>query len=123
VRRCGPRTLLRDALLRFRHADGFTHVRALALQICKGTKAFGATYGPLTAIMALMICANLTAIALFYRLAAAAQLEATRAGGLPPVRIDPGTWRFEIALPLLSPRRGPGPRSPGLVQGECAGYP
>lgn len=40
--------------------------------------------------MALMVWANLTAIALFYGLAAAAQLEAARAGGLPPVRPDPG---------------------------------
>ena len=56
----------------------------------EGSTTFGATYGPLTAIMALMVWANLTAIALFYGLAAAAQLEATRAGRLPPIRTDPG---------------------------------
>ena len=61
----------------------------LALYV-EGSTTFGATYGPLTAVMALMVWANLTAMALFYGLAAAAQLEAARAGGLPPVRPDPG---------------------------------
>jgi YihY family inner membrane protein len=56
----------------------------------EGSTTFGATYGPLTAVMALMVWANLTAMALFYGLAAAAQLEAARVGGLPPVRPDPG---------------------------------
>jgi YihY family inner membrane protein len=41
---------------------------------------FGATYGPLTAIMALLLWANLTGIALFLGLSFAAQLEATRVG-------------------------------------------
>lgn len=63
---------------------------ALLAWYVAGSTTFGATYGPLTAVMALMVWANLTAIALFYGLAAAAQLEATRAGGLPPVRPDPG---------------------------------
>lgn len=57
----------------------------------KGSTTFGATYGPLTTIMALMAWANLTAIALFYGLAAAAQLEAARTGDLPPAQPDPGT--------------------------------
>jgi YihY family inner membrane protein len=57
----------------------------------KGSTTFGATYGPLTTVMALMAWANLTAIALFYGLATAAQLEAVRAGDLRPVRPDPGT--------------------------------
>jgi YihY family inner membrane protein len=56
----------------------------------EGSTTFGATYGPLTAVMALMVWANLTAMALFYGLAAAAQLEAARVGDLPPVRPDPG---------------------------------
>ena len=63
---------------------------ALLAWYVEGSTTFGATYGPLTAIMALMVWANLTAIALFYGLAAAAQLEATRAGRLPPIRTDPG---------------------------------
>ena len=39
---------------------------------------FGATYGPLTGVMALLLWANLTGIALFLGIAFAAQLEATR---------------------------------------------
>jgi uncharacterized BrkB/YihY/UPF0761 family membrane protein len=39
---------------------------------------FGATYGPLTGVMALLLWANLTGIALFWGIAFAAQLEATR---------------------------------------------
>lgn len=44
---------------------------------------FGATYGPLTAIMALLLWANLTGIAFFLGLAFAAQLEAHRVGVVP----------------------------------------
>ncbi|MBR7836618.1 YihY/virulence factor BrkB family protein [Actinospica durhamensis] len=63
---------------------------ALLAWYVKGSTTFGATYGPLTAIMALLVWANLTAIALFLGLAAAAQLEAVRAGVLPPIKPDPG---------------------------------
>jgi uncharacterized BrkB/YihY/UPF0761 family membrane protein len=45
------------------------------------SRDFGATYGPLTGVMALLLWANLTGIALFVGLAFAAQLEATRAEG------------------------------------------
>ncbi|RAK38250.1 YihY family inner membrane protein [Actinoplanes lutulentus] len=45
--------------------------------------SFGATYGPLTAIMALLLWANLTGIAFFLGLAFAAQLEASRVGARP----------------------------------------
>ena len=68
----------------------WTVLSGLLAWYIKGSTTFGAAYGPLTAIMALMAWANLTAIALFYGLAADAQLEAARAGGLPPVRPDPG---------------------------------
>ena len=54
---------------------------------------FGATYGPLTAIMALLLWANLTGIALFLGLAFAAQLEAQRVGITRPAlhdRWEPG---------------------------------
>lgn len=50
----------------------------------------GATYGPLTAVIALMVWANLTSIALFLGLAAAAQLEACRTAAREPARPDPG---------------------------------
>jgi YihY family inner membrane protein len=53
--------------------------------------AFGATYGPLTAVMALLVWANLTGIALFVGVAFAAQLEARRVGVREPVQ--PDQWR------------------------------
>jgi YihY family inner membrane protein len=49
---------------------------------------FGDTYGPLTAIMALLLWANVTGIALLGGLALAAQLEAVRAGRLDPLLPD-----------------------------------
>ena len=50
--------------------------------------SFGATYGALTAIMALLLWANLTGIALFLGLAFAAQLEGARVGAPDPVEED-----------------------------------
>ena len=44
---------------------------------------FGATYGPLTGVMALLLWANLTGIALFLGIAFTAQLEARRASSGP----------------------------------------
>lgn len=49
---------------------------------------FGETYGPLTAIMALLIWANITGIALLAGIALAAQLEAVRAGVPDPLLLD-----------------------------------
>ncbi len=54
----------------------------------EGSAAFGDTYGPLTALMALLLWANLTGIALFLGLAFAAQLEAVRAGTPDPIERD-----------------------------------
>ena len=50
---------------------------------------FGSTYGPLTGVMALLIWAQLTSIALFLGVAFCAQLEAVRAGVADPERGDP----------------------------------
>jgi YihY family inner membrane protein len=50
--------------------------------------SFGETYGQLTAIMALLLWANLTGIALFLGLAFAAQLEAARVGQPQPAQED-----------------------------------
>ncbi|AYL40210.1 YihY/virulence factor BrkB family protein [Streptomyces fungicidicus] len=61
----------------------------LALYV-KGSGAFGALYGPLTAVIALLLWAYLTAVALFLGIAFAAQLEAARAGVGEAVRPDPG---------------------------------
>jgi YihY family inner membrane protein len=49
---------------------------------------FGATYGPLTAIMALLLWANLTGVSLFFGLSFAAQLEAQRVGVVRPAQHD-----------------------------------
>ena len=49
---------------------------------------FGATYGPLTGVMALLLWANLTGIALFVGVAFAAQLEATRVAESAPAAPD-----------------------------------
>jgi YihY family inner membrane protein len=51
---------------------------------------FGATYGPLTGIMALLLWANVTGVALFLGLAFAAQLEAQRVGVPEPA--EPDRW-------------------------------
>ncbi|MEU8651531.1 YihY/virulence factor BrkB family protein [Streptomyces sp. NPDC048737] len=61
------------------------------LSLYVGTSSsFGAVYGPLTAFVALLLWANVTAVALFLGIAFAAQLEAARAGLGDPVRPDPG---------------------------------
>jgi YihY family inner membrane protein len=49
---------------------------------------FDDTYGPLTAVMALLLWANVTGIALLAGIALAAQLEAVRAGRLDPLLPD-----------------------------------
>lgn len=54
---------------------------------------FGQTYGPLTGMMALLLWANLTGMALFGGLSFAAQLEAVRIGQHEPAR--PDLWRPE----------------------------
>lgn len=48
------------------------------------SKAFGETYGPLAGIIGLLLWAFLTSLAVFFGLAAAAQLEAVRAGVTEP---------------------------------------
>lgn len=69
---------------------------ALALYV-RSSGAFGDTYGPLTGIMALLLWANVTAVALFLGLAFAAQLEALRAGLPDPG--EPDRWHPEPDLP------------------------
>jgi uncharacterized BrkB/YihY/UPF0761 family membrane protein len=49
---------------------------------------FGDSYGPLTAVMALLLWANVTGIALLAGLALAAQLEAVRGGRPDPLLAD-----------------------------------
>ncbi|GAA2893110.1 ribonuclease [Actinoplanes cyaneus] len=58
--------------------------------------SFGATYGPLTAMMALLLWANLTGMAFFLGLAFAAQLEARRVGAKPA---QPDQWEPREDVP------------------------
>ena len=59
----------------------------------RGSGSFGSTYGPLTGVIALLLWANLTSVALFLGIAFCAQLEAVRAGVRAPVVADPETLR------------------------------
>jgi len=82
---------------------------------------FGATYGPLTAIMALLIWANLTGISLFLGLSFAAQLEAQRVGVARPAQHDqwePGPVADLASFDPPAPKEGDGEvprqRDPGV---------
>jgi YihY family inner membrane protein len=68
----------------------FTGCLSAYLQL---SDSFGTVYGPLTGIMALLLWAQLTSVAIFLGLAVAAQLEAVRAGvqeGAEPDRLSGG---------------------------------
>jgi len=67
----------------------WTAATAVLAWYVEGSQTFGATYGPLTAVLAFLLWANLSAIALFYGIAFAAQLESRRAGVGSPVTADP----------------------------------
>jgi len=64
----------------------FTYALSLYVQT---SGSFGSTYGPLTGVMALLLWAYLTSIALFLGIAFCAQLEAVRAGVREPETGDP----------------------------------
>ena len=68
----------------------FTYALSLYVQT---SGSFGSTYGPLTGVMALLIWAYLTSIALFLGIAFCAQLEAVRAGVRDPEVGDPEAGR------------------------------
>jgi YihY family inner membrane protein len=81
---------------------------------------FGATYGQLTAMMALLLWANLTGVALFFGLAFAAQLEARRVGIIRPAlrdRWEPGHDTPTGAGPG-GPEAVPVPGGAGVRNGE-----
>ncbi len=67
---------------------------ALSLYVA-GSGSFGSTYGPLTGVMALLLWAYLTSIALFLGIAFAAQLEAVRAGVREAEAGDPEAGRAD----------------------------
>ncbi|MFE5677587.1 YihY/virulence factor BrkB family protein [Streptomyces erythrochromogenes] len=62
---------------------------ALSLYV-GASSSFTSVYGPLSAIMSLLLWSYLTSLALFLGLSFAAQLEAVRAGTKDPVARDPG---------------------------------
>ena len=67
-------------------------VASLLLAVYVGVSdQFNQTYGALTGIMALLLWANLTGIALFFGLAFAAQLEGLRVGAPDPA--EPDLWK------------------------------
>jgi YihY family inner membrane protein len=68
----------------------FTMLLAFYVQ---SSGSFGSTYGPLTGIVALLLWANLTSVALFLGVAFSAQLEAVRAGVGDPATPDPEVTR------------------------------
>lgn len=68
----------------------FTYLLSLYVQT---SGSFGSTYGPLTGVIALLLWANLTSVALFLGIAFCAQLEAVRAGVPEPERGDPEDLR------------------------------
>ncbi|MFI5907265.1 YihY/virulence factor BrkB family protein [Dactylosporangium sp. NPDC051541] len=73
-------------------------ISALLALYVQSSGAFGATYGALTGIMALLLWANLTGVVLFLGVAFGAQLEAYRVGVPGPIK--PDTW----APPVTSDR-------------------
>jgi uncharacterized BrkB/YihY/UPF0761 family membrane protein len=78
--------------------------------VARRTYGFGATYGPLTAVMALLLWANLTGIAIFGGLAFAAQLEARRVGVVRPALHD----RWHPGDDDADPQGSPHPADSGV---------
>lgn len=68
----------------------FTYLLSVYVQT---SGSFGSTYGPLTGVIALLLWANLTSVALFLGIAFCAQLEAVRAGVTEPEVGDPEEQR------------------------------
>ena len=68
----------------------FTYLLSLYVQ---SSASFGSPYGPLTGVIALLLWANLTSVALFLGIAFCAQLEAVRAGVTQPEPGDPEAGR------------------------------
>jgi YihY family inner membrane protein len=84
---------------------------ALALYISHAS-SFGSTYGPLTGVIALLIWANLTSIAIFLGIAFAAQLEAIRAGARTPDAIpEAATQTSSRGKETNAAKAGPASRS------------
>jgi YihY family inner membrane protein len=82
-------------------AFGLWVVASVLLALYVGlSDGFNQTYGALTGIMALLLWANLTGVALFYGLAFAAQLEGLRVGAPDPA--EPDLWKPDDDLAEVS---------------------
>jgi YihY family inner membrane protein len=82
-------------------AFGLWVIASILLALYVGlSDGFNQTYGALTGIMALLVWANLTGIALFYGLAFAAQLEGLRVGAPEPA--EPDLWKPDDSLSEVS---------------------
>ncbi|HWH01767.1 MAG TPA: YhjD/YihY/BrkB family envelope integrity protein [Pilimelia sp.] len=94
-------------------------VSALLAAYVSASDAFGATYGALTGIMAMLLWANLTGLSLLLGVAFAAQLEACRVGAPQPA--GPDRWRpasapaprRAVARPASTAPAGRAPAPPG----------
>ncbi|HEY6747808.1 MAG TPA: YihY/virulence factor BrkB family protein [Mycobacteriales bacterium] len=95
----------------------------LAAYVAK-TDTFRSTYGPLTSVLALLIWANLTAVALLFGAAFCAQIEAVRAGTPEPTNGDrqlalwPGSG--SAGSPSADNDRGVIPPPRPATQGQAA---
>jgi YihY family inner membrane protein len=89
-----------------------TFTYALSLYV-SNSSSFGSAYGPLTGVIALLLWANLTSIALFLGTAFCAQLEAIRAGVREPTMGDPEASRPEPAKELGGREGRPRATPPG----------
>jgi YihY family inner membrane protein len=82
-------------------AFGLWVIASILLALYVGlSDGFNQTYGALTGIMALLLWANLTGIALFFGLAFAAQLEGLRVGAPDPA--EPDLWKPDDDLSEVS---------------------
>jgi YihY family inner membrane protein len=97
-------------------AAGGAITALLALYVAK-TDTFRSTYGPLTSVLALLIWANLTAVALLFGVAFCAQIEAVRAGAPAPTsreeQVPPAAPTSREPVALVPAERPAGTRPPG----------
>jgi YihY family inner membrane protein len=78
-------------------------VSVLLAWYVRGSDAFGATYGALAGMIALLLWANLTGVALLVGLAFTAQLEASRVGAPQPAHRD--RWHAATETPAEPARK------------------
>jgi YihY family inner membrane protein len=85
---------------------GWTLVTLLLAGAFALSSSFGDTYGPLAGLVALQLWTLLSAVAIFYGAAVAAQLEAVRAGVPSPRRPEAAVRRGAVVDGAAAPTRG-----------------